>query len=87
MLGDFILDSRSAGASTMVDNVVNVHGLSQIVSALARGNTLLNLVFLSTHYTRGVVINIAPIAGFDHIAANSSSCLLKEDYITLKCVT
>ena len=66
MVGNFNLAFSSAGASTLVHNVANVHGLSQIAGAPKRGNTLLDLVFVSTHYTRGDVINIPPISGSDH---------------------
>ena len=65
-MGDFNFASSSASACTMVDNFANVHGISQIASAPTRSNTLLDLVFVSIHYTRSKVINIPPIAGSDH---------------------
>ena len=49
MVGDFNLSSCSAGASTMVDDVANVHGLSRIARAPTRSNTLLDLVFVYMH--------------------------------------
>ena len=65
LVGNFNFASSSAGANTIVDRVANVHSLSQIASAPTCGNTILDLVFVSKHYTRGDVINIPPIAGSD----------------------
>ena len=66
MVDDFNFASSSAGVSTMVDNIANVHGLSQIARAPKRGNTLMDLLFVSTHYMRGDVINIPLIVGSDN---------------------
>ena len=69
---------------TMVNNVANVHDLSQIASAPTHGNTLI-FGFFYLRTLRGDVINIPAITSSDH-----NGQLIKlpvwEGYITLKCI-
>ena len=70
-LGDFNLPASKCAVDNepeLLRILVSEHGLRQIVSAPLRGESLLDLIFVSPHFTNSHVMNLPPVTDSDHNA-------------------